>query len=398
MPKPTKSSRRRYRKLLIVAGLALALYLFAFYNTRQLDAQSISFLTSVALDAQSDIYVPSNGCVRKFDAQGKFLGLWGPWQCINDGFNRFIIQNLAIDREGNFYVEIYNYQDNASQFQKLDKEGRVLFNFGNNGNGPGQFGNRSQVAQFAIDPANNIYITDYSNYGVQKFNSQGQFLAQIGSQGTGDGQFETVFNIAVDSQGNLFAGDITKRPNNQPPRLQKFDSQGNFVGLIGQDFLTAEYSKNAAQKNQISDLGLMSFDNEGNLNVVAGFWASFDDDFYLVKFSPTGQYLGKFSFSHSFPPRGLAVSQEKGVVYTAFSEAPRAADTIVLLDTKTNNQTVIISSSWTDYIFSALLMMVAALVGAGVIMTSLVFAFNNLLQKNRQKTLPPTPLNRNWPQ
>ena len=396
LPKSLNLSRK-HRKLLFVGGLALALYLLSFYNTRQEDARSISYLQSVAVDGRSNIYVPSNGCIRKFDVQGKFQGVLGPWQCVTEAYNHSLILSLAVDHAGNFYVETYTSSQNPNQFLKLDPEGRVLFNIGQAGNGPGEFGSSSASAQFAIDPANNIYITDYSNYRVQKFDSQGHFLAQIGSKGPGPGQFETGFNIAVDSQGNLYTGDSDPRPNKQSPRLQKFDSQGNFTGLIGQANLTAERNPNAVRMDQISTLGPMTFDDEGNLNVVAGYWSSFDYNFYLVKFRSTGEYIGKYGSPRSYPPRGLAASQENGIVYEAFSEAPRSADTIVKFDTKSNTQTVLISSSWTNYLFWALLMAVAALVEFWVVESFVRSAFSKLFRKKKKDTAPVTPLNNIWP-
>jgi DNA-binding beta-propeller fold protein YncE len=53
-----------------------------------------------------------------------------------------------------------------------------------------------------------------------------QLDRQWGSEGTGDGQFMGLYGIAFDSAGNVFIAD----GNN---RIQKFDSDGNFITEMG---------------------------------------------------------------------------------------------------------------------------------------------------------------------
>jgi len=57
---------------------------------------------------------------------------------------------------------------------------------------------------------------DYGNHRIQKFDSDGNFLAKWGSYGSEDGQFIYPFGIAFDSEGNFY---VTERGNH---RVQKF--------------------------------------------------------------------------------------------------------------------------------------------------------------------------------
>jgi hypothetical protein len=42
---------------------------------------------------------------------------------------------------------------------------------------------------------------------IQKFTSSGEFIRASGSHGTGDGQFEAPFDIAVDSNDDIYVTD-----------------------------------------------------------------------------------------------------------------------------------------------------------------------------------------------
>ncbi len=68
----------------------------------------------------------------------------------------------------------------------------------------------------AVDSQGQVYVIDTSTNRVQKFDSQGFFLGNWGSQGKGDGQFLSPGGIAVDAQGNVYVADSGNR------RVQKF--------------------------------------------------------------------------------------------------------------------------------------------------------------------------------
>jgi NHL repeat len=102
----------------------------------------------------------------------------------------------------------------------------------------------------AADPRNgHVFIADQDNFRIDEFNALGQFVkawgwgvdtgaaelqtctetseCQAGISGSGIGQFNGVHGPAVDSAGDLFVNDR----NNH--RVQKFDSKGNFLLMIG---------------------------------------------------------------------------------------------------------------------------------------------------------------------
>jgi sugar lactone lactonase YvrE len=100
---------------------------------------------------------------------------------------------------------------------------------------PGQFSFSRAVA---VDAQGRIYVADSGNNRIQVFNPDGSFLRQWGSTcrldsaegciGDGRGQFNEPWGIAVGPDGSVYVSDTWNG------RVQKFDDQGNFVGMYGQ--------------------------------------------------------------------------------------------------------------------------------------------------------------------
>jgi DNA-binding beta-propeller fold protein YncE len=61
-----------------------------------------------------------------------------------------------------------------------------------------------------------VYVVERLNYRVQKFDSNGNFITKWGSEGDGEGQFDIPEGIAIDSSGNVYVADTHNS------RIQKF--------------------------------------------------------------------------------------------------------------------------------------------------------------------------------
>ena len=68
----------------------------------------------------------------------------------------------------------------------------------------------------AIDSQDNVYVTDLGNARVQKFDSNGNFIAEWGSQGKNPGEFGHPSGIAI-SDEFVFVADSRNHD------VQKFD-------------------------------------------------------------------------------------------------------------------------------------------------------------------------------
>jgi uncharacterized protein (TIGR03663 family) len=100
---------------------------------------------------------------------------------------------------------------------------------------PGQF---NFPRALAVGADGRIYVADSGNHRVQVFDAEGQYERQWGSmcklydgaqgcQGDGRGQFNEPWGIAVGGDGSVYVSDTWNH------RLQKFDSEGNFVTMWG---------------------------------------------------------------------------------------------------------------------------------------------------------------------
>ncbi len=148
--------------------------------------------------------------------------------------------DVAVDGSGNIYIA----DTDNNRIQKFDSDGDFILMWGfgvidgsnefqictnscqegTAGTGDGQF---QEPFGIAVDSFDNIYVTDTGNNRIQKFDSDGNFILKFGGEGGGNGQFEEPLGVAVDSDDNIYVGDSG---NN---RIQKFDSNGNFILTFG---------------------------------------------------------------------------------------------------------------------------------------------------------------------
>jgi streptogramin lyase len=158
------------------------------------------------------------------------------------GGSEFLLPGYAdTDSSGNLYVSDPGFA--TSHVLALDSSGALQAVIGGFGSDPGQFNGNQGVA---IDPSGNVYVAEFNGNRVQKFDSTGNFVlmfgkavdnttggdictAESGDTCTGGttssagGGFNHPAGVAIDSAGNVYVVDATNQ------RVQKFDSDGNFV-------------------------------------------------------------------------------------------------------------------------------------------------------------------------
>ncbi len=98
--------------------------------------------------------------------------------------------------------------------------------WGSQGSDDGLF---DQAYGVAVDAAGDIYVSDLFNHRIQKFDSEGNFLDTWGGPGTGDGEFNGPYAIAFGPSGNIYITDLYNH------RIQKFDASGNFITKWGSE-------------------------------------------------------------------------------------------------------------------------------------------------------------------
>ena len=61
-----------------------------------------------------------------------------------------------------------------------------------------------------------MYLSDMGNFRIQKFDSNGNFITKWGTEGEGEGEFKIPEGIAIDSSDNVYVADTHNS------RIQKF--------------------------------------------------------------------------------------------------------------------------------------------------------------------------------
>ena len=168
----------------------------------------------------------------QFDRTGRYVREIG-----KDSYAFMAASQVRVDPSDN----VWAVDEMSNTVIKFDPQGRVLMLLGRKseseiiparapgaGNGAGQPTDLfSRPTDVAWDAAGNIFVADGAgNARIAKFDKDGKFLKSWGKRGAGPNEFANVLSIAVDAQGNVYAGDGGNK------RIQVFDNDGIFKTSI----------------------------------------------------------------------------------------------------------------------------------------------------------------------
>ena len=119
---------------------------------------------------------------------------------------------VAVDAEGSLWI----LDKKKYRVIKLDAEGKIIFSFGSEGTGEGQFDSPTDLV---ISPAGKIYVSDKRRNWVQIFDKDGKLLSAVRKLGDS-------VSIAVDAQENLYVLD------NATKNISMYSVQGGLVGNL----------------------------------------------------------------------------------------------------------------------------------------------------------------------
>jgi DNA-binding beta-propeller fold protein YncE len=180
-----------------------------------------------------------------------------------------------------------------------------LHAFGSNGSFP-----LNNPRGIATDATGNIYVADSGNHRIQKFDSNGNYLSQFGQRGSSYGDFEGPRGIAIDAAGNIYVVDAGNY------RIQIFTNAGSHIRTI--------YGTGGDPQRLLGPRGI-AIDAAGNIYVTD---PSLEPNRDIIRvFNSTGGYI------RSFGPTGSA----DGYLYGADGIAIDATGNIYVADT-TNNR------------------------------------------------------------
>jgi sugar lactone lactonase YvrE len=280
------------------------------------DQAQFSILSGIAVDRNGNVYVADQVFVKKFDSEGRPIGQ--PWGGAGTALGKFQrAEGIAVDRNGNVYVSDGDYDsdpvDGNHRIQKFDSNGNPITQWGGRSiaREPGKF---LYPAGVAVDDSGNVYVADGTyqgfendNHRIQKFDSNGNFITQWpeqGGKGSGIGQFIFPDGVAVDSAGNVYVADGSLPSTDGNHRIQKFDSAGNPIGQ--------PWGSRGLADGQFSQPGYTAVDSGGNLYVVDTL------NHRVQKFDSAGSFLRKWGGLGGNPgqfylPAGIAIDNHDHV-------------------------------------------------------------------------------------
>ncbi len=186
----------------------------------------------LTVDKQNNIWVTDVALhqIFKFSHDGNLLMRLGAAKVPgNDSIHFNLPTDIAVADDGTFYVSD-GYGN--SRVVKFSSSGKYIKAWGGYGNKPGEFIIPHGIA---IDQNNTLYVADRQNNRVQLFDTSGNFLKELKN----DRKVEQLPSIAIDNSNHLFAIDYD--PTNGADSLVKgstifeFDSSHahNHFGATG---------------------------------------------------------------------------------------------------------------------------------------------------------------------
>ncbi len=170
----------------------------------------------IALAPDGSVYIADvyNNRIQKFDSNGNFIAKWGSYG--RDDAHFYYPYNIAIGRDGTVFVaDTFN-----NRVQKFDSNGNFIAKWGSQGRGDGQF---NLPCGIDLGTDGTVYVADTSNNRIQAFDSNGNFRTKWGTPGKADGQLISPYDVATAPDGSVLVADFS---NN---RIQKFNSAGQFI-------------------------------------------------------------------------------------------------------------------------------------------------------------------------
>jgi sugar lactone lactonase YvrE len=190
---------------------------------------------ALAIDAEGDVFMEA---ASVYGQQGirKVAASTGIITTVS-GQTTFLQGSMAVDSSGDVYV----FDAQAHTVRKIDAAGDITTVAGNGQEGwcagEGDGGPATAAAlyspgQLAVDPANNLYITDC--YRIRRVDAATGIITTVAGPGTtgvlGDGlpatqaSFNRLAGLAIDNHGNIFAADTD--------RIRKIDAVTGIISTV----------------------------------------------------------------------------------------------------------------------------------------------------------------------
>jgi streptogramin lyase len=229
---------------------------------------------NITIDTDGTRYITDTiaGQVLAYDRQDRFLRAYGKT-------NQFKPADVAIVDERLYITDLRNHQ-----VQVLDKSsGELLFSFGEQGGGDGQFVHPNSLA---LGSGGTIWVVDTNNFRVQQFSLEGEYLNTVGSVGLSPGTFARPKGLAVDRDDILYIVDTATTKiqilDEESTPLMYLGGPGNephdlfLPTVIKIDYDNLEYFQKYAHPDFELEYLLLVVNQYGQNSVVVFGYGSFD--------------------------------------------------------------------------------------------------------------------------
>ena len=203
----------------------------------------LSAVRGIAVAGDGSIYVADsqNHRVQKFSSEGEFLLSWGSYATVDSGnapggtFNE--PWGIAIGPDDLVYVaDTWNHR-----IQVFNADGKFITMWGMPGlaEQPDQFWGPRGIA---VDDSGLVYVTDTGNNRVAVFSSNGEFQTQFGTNGINPGEFDEPVGIAVDGNGLIYVVDTWNQ------RIQVFERTDENYAVVKEWSVSAWFGQSINNK------------------------------------------------------------------------------------------------------------------------------------------------------
>ena len=193
------------------------------------DVEGLDVLGYIAIGPDGNLYVPNAGTSEMIvlDADLAVVQRWGEE---GDGPGQFgflrnedpdsALGGVDVADDGTIYV----VEAGNKRVQRFSAEGESQLTWGSPGSADGQFLDPIGVA---VSPAGEVYVVDDERDDIQVFTADGEYLRTIGQKGSGDGEMQFTGNIRIAPEGTLINADFGNG------RVQAWDAEDQFLGSLG---------------------------------------------------------------------------------------------------------------------------------------------------------------------
>jgi hypothetical protein len=169
---------------------------------------------AIAISKDNEVFVANNKTIQKFSHDSSFLSEFHIQLRLGDDSN-ITISEITVDKDGSVYVVLGSH-DRVQQYALEDGQYKLKIEWGERGSNELQFNKPDGIAVFEnINGTKYIVVTDSGNHRVQVFERNNDeeiiFIKSWGKNGSNPGEFKYPGAIAVDSYGQIYIGDTTKR-------------------------------------------------------------------------------------------------------------------------------------------------------------------------------------------